>query len=126
MALSLIKIVKKDLPLKAISLILGYVCWSIISYHHSINLKTTVPLSFYNIPDHLAIKSSDTITITLTGPRSQLQAIDLTHLAVHINAEYIRPGSLPISITTDTLFLPKNIKLVDYKPAPLTIEVTQS
>ena len=119
------KILYSNAPLKAVALILGYSFWHILGHGHTINIWLEMPLSFYEIPQHLTFHAPDTVTINLSGKRSDLYNLDKNKLAVHINAHKLLPGYNNLSITTETLFLPDTIKLIDYKLTNILIEVQE-
>ena len=119
------KILCHNAPLKAVAFILGYSFWYILGHGHTINIWLKVPLSFYEIPEHFTLHAPDAVAINLAGKRSDLYNLDKNRLAVHINAHKLSPGYNNLSITAETLFLPDTIKLVDYKPSNILIEVKE-
>jgi len=119
------KILCSNVPLKAIALILGYSFWHILGHGHTINIWLEMPLSFYEIPKNLTLHAPNTVAINLAGKRSDLYNLDKNKLAVHINAHKLFPGYNNLSITAETLFLPDTIKLIDYKPSNVLVEVKE-
>lgn len=123
MKLILKKIPINNAPLKVISLILGYTLWHIFANSHTKSIDIQVPLCFYSVPENHTIKAPDTVTVCLTGKRTQLYALNKKSLAVHINAQNLTPGTVPIAITSESLFLPNTIKLVHYIPSNVQVTV---
>lgn len=119
------KILCSNAPLKAVALILGYSFWYLLGHGHTINIWLKMPLSFYQIPEHLTLHAPDKVDINLSGKRSDLYNLDKNKLAVHINAQKLFLGDNNLSITAETLFLPDTIKLIDYKPSNILIEVKE-
>jgi len=119
------KILYSNAPLKAVALVLGYSFWYIFGHGHTINIWLEMPISFYEIPKHFRLHAPDTVAINLVGKRSDLYNLDKSRLAVHINARKLHLGCNNLSITAETLFLPDTIKLVDYKPSNVLIEVKE-
>jgi len=117
------KILCSNAPLKAVALTLGYSFWHILGHGNAINIWLEMPLSFYEVPEHVTLHAPDTVAINLTGKRSDFYNLDKNKLAVHINAHKLLPGYNNISITAETLLLPDTIKLIDYKPSNILIEV---
>jgi hypothetical protein len=115
------KILNKNAPLKACSLALGYTFWYVFGNLFSISITTEVPLCFFNTTKNISIQAPETILVTLSATRNQLQTIDHNHLAIHVDAQHLSFGSHPLRITNGTLFLPNSIKLVHYEPLPVII-----
>jgi hypothetical protein len=116
-------LIRTNLLLKLFSLLAGTLLWYIISSSHVISMNYTVPLCFYGNTEHITITAPETITITLAGKRSDLRALQLNELALHINADELGWGEQPLEPTTQKLFLPSSIKLVQWKPTNLSITV---
>lgn len=124
--LPLKRILLANAPLKIVSLIIGYTFWYIFGHAHTVTTKVQVPVCFYGTSKAFVINSPDTITVELTGKRSHLHSLDLPSLALHINAQKLQVGPNPIEITSATLFLPESIKLINYSPSNMVINVTHS
>ncbi len=113
----------RTMPLKVISLFLGYTFWYIFGNFHTTTAWITVPLCFYNVPIENSIKAPEFLSVKIAGKRAELRSLDLNELAIHINAEFLQEGKNLLSITPDTFFLPESIKLVHYSPSNPTVEV---
>lgn len=124
MLISIKRIVINRLSLKAISLLLGYSLWSILSHNQTIRITITVPLCFYNIEHNLTIDAPETIAITLEGKRELFKYGKIEMLAAHIDCMTLHEGIHRIDISSQTLFLPDYIKLIHYNPSPLLITLT--
>lgn len=117
------KTVWRNTSLKLISLIFGFTFWYIFGNLHSSTAWITVPLCFYNIPQNCQLKGPDSISLKITGKRSDLRALDIEQLAIHINANRLKHGKNLLYINQDTIFLPDAIKLVHYCPLNPVIEL---
>ncbi len=117
------KNVWRNVPLKVISLMLGYTFWYIFGNSHTSTAWITVPLCFYNVPTAQTIRAPETISVKIAGKRSDLRSLDSAQLAIHINAEKLDPGRTVLTITNDALFLPNSIKLVHYTPSNPMVEI---
>lgn len=124
---SRIKKTSRTIPLKLISLLLGYTFWYIFSHSHIATAWITIPLCFYNVPTHNSIRAPETVSVKIAGKRADLRSLDTHELAIHVNADKLREGKNVLTITPETIFLPESIKLVHYSPSNPTVElVTQS
>ena len=110
-------------PLKIISLILGYTFWYIFGQSHTITAWISVPLSFYNVPQHTSLTAPEYISLKITGKRSDITALDLSALAIHIDAQKLHEGANLIALSSQSLFLPHTIKLVHYSPSNPMVEI---
>jgi hypothetical protein len=101
---------------KIIAVCIGIATWAAVSTLHDSTVTVTVPLCFYQT-ENIALNSAlpQAITVTLKGPRQQLQAIDYQTLAAHVDAQTLQPHK-PLNLTAEHFFLPKSIKLVYYNP----------
>lgn len=110
-----------NVPLKLISLLLGYAFWYIFSSAHTMSIWLTIPVCFYAMPEQMKITGPEQITLKIAGKREYLRSLDLKSLAAHINAQQLSVGLQKITINEDMLFLPDTIKLVHCYP--ITIDV---
>lgn len=120
------KIISNNAPIKIVSLILGFMFWVMVSQSHFTEIWLTVPLCFDSEQTTQIINAPETIRIGLAGKRSDLFSIDTDTLAVHFKAQQLSLGNNTITIDAKNLFLPDTIKLINYNPSPITIEVTQN
>ena len=117
------KLLPDNLPLKLISLMLGYAFWCMLSQSHTAQLHVSVPLTFYNVPETLAIHAPEEIPVTIVGKRVDLWHIDRKTLAIHVDLAGKQAGIHPLQLTAAHLFLPDTIKLVDYTPCNLSVQL---
>lgn len=113
----------RNIPLKVISLLLGFTFWYIFSHSHTTTAWITIPLCFYNIPKHASIKAPESVSVKVAGTRAYLRSLDITELAIHVDSEKLHTGKNVLSITPERIFLPESIKLVDYCPSNPTVEL---
>ncbi len=123
-ATNLKKLFLTNAPLIIISLFLGYSFWYIASYDQMVTLQINVPLCFAGAVENYTLHAPEKIDITLRGKRADVYALDKEALAAHINTSKLLPGKHGILLTEQHLFLPKNVTLVHYKPANLTITIS--
>lgn len=119
------KLFLTNAPLIIISLFLGYSFWYIASYDQTIMLQFSVPLCFAGAIENHILHAPEKINITLKGKRTDIYALDKETLAAHVNTSKLLPGKHGILLTEQHLFLPKNVTLVQYKPANLTITISE-
>ncbi len=123
MALPAKRHIWNNIPLKVISLTLGYTFWYIFSSSHVGSLWVTVPLTFYNIPTTHSIVGPETVTVRIAGKRSEIRTLDFENIAIYVDAQSLKKGRNCLAITEEQLFLPSSIKLVHYCPSNPIIEL---
>ena len=112
-----------NLTLKAISLVIGYSFWHACSNTQTIHLQYKVPICFYNSSEHQQFSAPEHVSVTLQSTRTQLHALIVENLAVHIDAARLHTGPNALEISPDTLLLPASIKLVHYTPTNVIVTV---
>ncbi len=115
----------RTVPLKIISIVLGYSFWYILSSSHTSTAWISIPLYFYNVPTEKSINAPEVLSVKISGKRDELRMLDLQELAIHVNATQLHDGKNLLTITPETIFLPKRIKLVHYSPSNPTVELVQ-
>lgn len=102
---------------------LGYGVWLMLSQSQQTTLNLEIPICYYNLQSDLIIKGPETITVSLTGKRTDIFALDHKNLALHLDGSTLVPGTHPIDVSAKILFLPSAIKLVHYSPLNAVITV---
>lgn len=123
MALPTKRVAWSSVPLKLISLILGYSFWYAFSHSHTTSMWVSVPVTFYNLPKHCSVIGPETIALKITGRRSDIRCLDFEHLALTVNAEHLKKGKNLLNVDEEQLLLPHSIKLLHYNPSNPIIEL---
>lgn len=108
--------------IKVLSLIFGFLLWVTLSQSYQTTVWLTVPVCFYN-NEQKNITAPETIQIELQGKRTDLMLLDLSRLAVHLDAQQLTQPIQTVAISAHNLFLPDSIKLVHYTPSNITINL---
>lgn len=116
-------IVLANLPIKVISLILGYTFWAILGSRLYTDHWITIPLSFYNKKKGMVIKAPETVTVALSGTRTDLINLDNAKIAAHIDAVQLKRGTQLIELRADQLLLPNSIHMIHSKPSNIVVTV---
>lgn len=125
MAISIKNSLLNNATIKVFSLILGYALWSILSDHHTKTISVTAPLCFYGQNENITIKAPESITVDLKGKKRELAVLDVSNLALHIDACGLKKGLNPIAVHNATLFLPDSICVVHYFPTKIFVDVQE-
>lgn len=118
-------IVTSTIFLKATSLIIGFLFWSLLSDSFTASTWVTVPVCFYNATNQ-KIACEETIKVELKGKRAHLRNIKTEALAVHIDAQQFRAGPHSIMVTSEQLLLPPTIAVGETIPHVLMINIAES
>ena len=118
------KIFQSKLLLSAIAIIYAYFLWLMISQSFMDSIHINVPIIFYDIPAKNEIKTQENIDVHVKGQRFDLRHLVKQNVSVSISAKNLTLGENPFTISQEHIFLPDEVKLIDYNPAQLTILVT--
>lgn len=109
--------------LRISSLLIGFLLWSIMSTLHHSKITVRVPVCFYNNENVTELwDAPESLIVTLKGNKSDLRAINVAELAVHIDAKKLTNQKNNLNITNQNLFLPEQVKLVNYSPMNFSVE----
>jgi hypothetical protein len=118
--------INANVPIKIISLALGYGLWALFNQMHPSTVTLSIPLCFYGeTTAKRTLAAPETITVTLAGKRSDLARLDLETLAAHIDAATLVPGPNPITLTQAHLFLPATCNLVHCTPSNILVSLKE-
>lgn len=112
-----------SIAFKLLAFCIGYGLWYIFSSTQIITLSLSIPLCFDTANESRTIKAPESITVTISGKRKALFAMDFEALAAHINADQLTAQEHTIRIRRQDLFLPEHINLIHYEPSPLVISI---
>lgn len=121
-----IRLVTSNLVLKIVSLLLGFALWYIISQAFNSSVWLTVPVCIDNSPAEFTLTAADQIRVCIGGTRADIRALDIATLSLHIDGTQLHAGDNATLITTEKLFLPPSIKLLNYDPLVLNINATRT
>ncbi len=113
------------LALKFTAGIFGYGLWIALAYPQTKQLNMQIPLYFNELSGPLKLSAPDTLSITVSGKRSDLQKMDLQSLGAFLNLDHLtESGSHQIHLSPKQIFLPNNIKLLDYFPVVINVQLS--
>lgn len=110
--------------LKVSSLIIGFALWSSVCELFPRSQWFTIPISFYN-RDSRNIQAPEIVQVEFTGKRSHMNRIDKKSIAAHIDAQSLRMGDNPLTITREHLLLPPSIVVTTVIPQSIVVRVTK-
>ena len=113
----------RNIPLKAVSLVIGCAIWYIVSSSFGVTVQINVPISFYNTPNSLHIDAPETVSVELLGKRSFFRRVGTKNIALHIDASSFVEGKNRITISRDTLLLPDGVSIASWSPMDLFADV---
>jgi len=113
-----------NLNYKILAFIIGYSLWAYKSADQKIIRWFTVPVCFYN--DKLvSLEAPELVTIQLQATRSFMQTLDATQLALNIDCQNLINGPNILTNYESYLFLPTDIKLLQWSPSTIEIIKTE-
>ena len=112
-----------------ISLILAVFFWStlIISQSEILEKIITVPVGYTASPENLILvgDKQKEVRLHLVGPKSDLDALNLTQLAPKIDLSKTVAGKQTFPITAENIKLPVDVKLVDVTPSSVELTLAE-
>lgn len=112
-----------NINLKILSLIFGYLTWSVIGHSHADNAWITVPVCFSGCETPLLVTAPETVRIHLAGKRCTLQDLDTNTAAVHIDTRDLREGEQNIELSDNFVLLPDSVHVIGWAPTHIQIVV---
>jgi YbbR-like protein len=116
----------RNLPLKLLSLLISFSLWFFVNFgERDTEESLKIPLELRNIPAHLVITSPrvDFIDLRVSGPRTLLGRIDRNRLSIGLDLGGVRSGPAVFRVDTESLSLPRGVKVVRLNPAQVTLEL---
>ena len=117
------KIFQSKLLLSVIAILYGYFLWLMISQSFFSSLHIKAPVVLYEIPAKLQAQPQEDVDLHVSGRRFDLRQIAKQDVAININGKDFSNGNNVYTIAQEQIFLPDEIKLIDYNPAKLNILV---
>lgn len=124
---SLTKLLTNKYNLVINSTILGFCFWYSLSTMRPIEITLKVPLTFYGEnAEKYNLETIESIKICLKALKKDFYNLQFNNLAIHLNIDTLHAGENHISITSEHLFLPEEIKLINYKPSNIAVIVKKN
>jgi len=112
-------------PELGVCLLLASLFWFAVIFAQTERLErvVSVPVEYVATPENIALVGNKPteVRLHLAGPKSDLDAINLTRPAVKIDLSKVKPGEQEFVITEKDLHLPKAIRLLDTEPSTLLL-----
>lgn len=119
----------KNIILKMVSLLAGFLLWAVISTEPETTRTFRVPLEYQNFQSknyELTGDSIDSVEVRFTGPSNWLRRIEPGDLSVTIDLTNWRPGPMTVQITKDKInlheYAQKGISIESIKPTILHLQ----
>ncbi len=124
---TLTKLITNKYNLAISSTIIGFCFWYFLSTMRPHEIMIKIPLSFYGEKSETCIIDTfESITVCLKGLKKDFYNLQFNNLAIHINADTLQEGKNNISISSEHLFLPHEIKLINCKPSNIVVVVKKN
>ena len=100
--------------------IIGYSLWAYKATDQKLTKWFTIPVCFYN-DKQAQLQAPEFIAIQLQATRSSLQRLNVKQLSLNIDCESLINGPNVLTNYESFLFLPTDIKVLQWSPS--TIEI---
>ena len=120
------RFLSEDARLKALSLLLAVLAWSMFAYR-SENVQRTfaVPIEYRNLPDGWALEGVKTpeAMVTLTGSQREFNLLNPVGLVVSLDLSGAKEGTQRFIVSEENLRHPSNLKVYRIDPNLITVEM---
>ncbi len=106
--------------LKVNSFIIAFLLWSTLCNMITIKKWIEIPLVFFNTDNNIKINAPKKITIQIAGKKEIVDNAS-NNISVNIDAKLLSLGDNPYILTSENLYFPPSINLIDYIPRTLII-----
>lgn len=117
------------LRLKLLSLLIAVALWYAVAHDQPAELALTVPIEFYNTPEHLEI-SSDRIQraeVRVQGPARTLREMTTADIDAVIDLAGTRVGEHTFDLTPKQIrHVPHNVQIVQVVPSQIRLDLDRS
>ena len=114
-----------NILIKIIAILYAYFLWLMVSQTLYTTMQIQMPILLSDTPNNIKIKNKKEITVILGGKRKDLLSFLSQKPCISINIIPNDYDKDSYSITEQEIFLPEEIKLIDYNPSKIPIEITQ-
>lgn len=115
----------KDWVLKLISLVLAVMLWYFVDVEDTVDKTVMVPIEIINLPRDLVISNQfkKELEVTVTGPRSEIQAIMDEAVTRQINLADTAPGTNVIHNDVNSIQVPKALTILRIQPSSIILSL---
>ncbi len=115
----------ENLPLKALSLLIAIILWTIVSGERNEEWSYLVPLDMVNQPEELTITNNvpGFLDLRLRGSHSFIKGLNPKDMAVQIDISKVTSGSNIYPITADLVNTPRGATVTRINPSYITLEL---
>lgn len=121
-------LVLRNVGLKLLSLLAAFALWVFVNAGARETERTLqIPLELQNLPPHLMIVSPrvDLVDLRVSGPRTLLGRINPNELKIVLDLGGVRPGPAVFRVLTESLNLPRGVKISRLTPSEVTLEFSR-
>ncbi len=123
--LSIKNLLWSNLTIKSCSFIVGFGLWSFLSQSQRCSISCLAPICIIH-KNTQNISCPPYAEVTLAGQRSHLSKLDLSSVAIHIDAHKLQEGKNITIIAEKDLLLPSYINMLDCNPRIVELIVEPS
>ena len=117
-----------NLPLKLVSLVLGFSLWYIVAGGQGTEMVVPVPLEYRNVPEGLEVieESVQQADIRLRGSSEILRRISPQEIQVGVDLSGAQPGEQSIYLAPDQVVVPFGVRVMRVTPATIKLQLDET
>ena len=111
--------------LKLVSIAVAFGLWFFVNAaQRDSEAEYPIAVRLNNLPVHLLLVSPrpETVDLHLSGPRTLLNRIEGSNIAIEVDLSRVRAGATTFRLRSDTLPLPRGVTPIRITPSELTLE----
>ena len=126
--MSLTDIFKRNLGLKALSLVLATLLWFSITFGRDEQVRLTVPVVLKNIPPHLSVAGSPptALEVDVSGPKILLVNLAHERLSATLDLGGVGEGTVSFVNLDKTVRLWSGLRVIRVQPAALELKLVKA
>lgn len=112
--------------LKIASLVAAFGLWTFVNFGERNTEETLqLPIEIVNLPEGLMVTGNghESVDVRVVGPRPLLGRVDRTRLSLPVDLGGAKAGAAVFRITTDSLTLPRGVRVLFVQPTQLTLQL---
>lgn len=117
----------RNLPLKAVALLLGTALWFAVSGQR-VERRLWVPITYSNVPSGLVLTGDqlDTVSVQVRGTDNLVGQLGDANLRVVVDLADAHPGANIVPLRTDQIDAPLGVETVQVEPGAVTVTLERA
>jgi hypothetical protein len=119
---------RKNLELKALSLVLAALLWFSLTFGHDEEARLTLPVTLKNIPPHVSVASAlpTTVEVDVSGPKILLANLTKEHVSLTLDLGGVGEGTVSFVNLDKSVRLRSGLRVTRVQPAAVELKLVKA